>query len=306
MDNFTFTIVYLFSTLFIVDLIFSLAILFLSLANLFFSLANMLLTGFLVILADNLFVTIFLSIGWPPLKGSYNSHVLLHSMAFISLSITSHHFSSCSFSATLRSFSACNCSSNFETSFSSSKHRFCKAYFLLSKLVCKIALPLTSFLTLCCKSLFAISNLYIKSSSSSNSEPFDLFRCSIKLFKYFICSINLIELFRRPTKLIELASWSTILFGVSTCSTTLSRLCTCLTSLCNLLSCLADLSTLLDYLVNWSTILSLLVEFSMLLVLLVKFSTCLCSTLELRTIINNISSSTSSTRLVISSLPFPN
>ena len=68
MDDSSFTIVCLFSTLSVVNLIFSLVVLFLSLTNLFFSLADLLLIGFLAILVDNLLLTIFLLIGWPPLK----------------------------------------------------------------------------------------------------------------------------------------------------------------------------------------------------------------------------------------------
>jgi len=147
------------------------------LVNLFFSLTNLLLIGFFVFVAG-LSLTEFLSIGRFPFERSYHTHVLLCS---ISSSISSSHFSSCTSSATLRSFSTCNCSYKLETSSSNSKCRFCKAYFLLSTLSCRIKLSLTSFSILCCKSPFAISNLWIRSFSSSNFELLKLFTCSTEL-----------------------------------------------------------------------------------------------------------------------------
>jgi len=147
------------------------------LANLFFSLADLLLIGFFVFVVD-LSLTEFLSIGRLPFERLDHTHVLLCS---ISSSISSCHFSSCTSSAALISFSTCNCSCKLETFSSNSKRRFCKACFLLSKLACKIKLSLTSFSILCCKSLFAISNLWIRSSSSSNHELLNLFTCSTEL-----------------------------------------------------------------------------------------------------------------------------
>ena len=156
---FTFTIANLFSVLSSSSF---------SMVNLFFSLADLLLIWFVVFVAD-LSLTEFLSIGRFPFERSYHTLVLLCSISLISSSISSRHFSSCTSSAVLRSFSICNCSCKLETSSSNSKHHFCKTCFFHSKLACRIKLSLTSFSILYCKSPFAISNLWIRSSSSSNS-----------------------------------------------------------------------------------------------------------------------------------------
>uniref|UniRef100_A0A0A9I6M7 Uncharacterized protein n=1 Tax=Arundo donax TaxID=35708 RepID=A0A0A9I6M7_ARUDO len=73
-------------------------------------------------------------------------------------------------SAVLRSLSACSCSCNLDTSCSSATRRSCSACFLLSKLACRIALPLASFAILICRSFFVTSSLWIASSSSPDES----------------------------------------------------------------------------------------------------------------------------------------
>jgi len=181
-----------------------------------------------------------------------------------------------------------------------------KVCFLLSKLACKIALPLTSFSTLCCKSLFAISNLWITTSSPHMSKLSELYRCTIELCN--TCSSNLsklstfsTELPRLPIELSKMYTCSTELSELFTCSivlleffiwsTVLSGLFAYLT---NLLGCVADLSTLLGC----------LAEFSLLFDFLCEFSTRLFSALELCVIVNNVTSSF--VRLIVSSFLFSN
>jgi len=158
---FTFSMVDLYFVFLVVNLFSTISVFAFLVVDLFFSLADLLLIGFFVCVVD-LSLTEFLSLGRNAFERSYHTHVLLRS---ISSSISSRHFSSCTYSAALRSFSTCNCSRNFETCSSNSKHYFCKACFLLSKLACRIKLSLTSFSILCCKSFFEISNLWIKRSS---------------------------------------------------------------------------------------------------------------------------------------------
>jgi len=141
------------------------------------------------------------------------------------LTIASRHSSSCTSNVALRAISTCNYFCKLETSRSSSKCHLCKTCFLLSKLVYKIALPLTSFSTLCCKSLFTISDLWI-----TNSSNFELSTWSI-------------ELPRLPTELFEIFTYSIELLKLFICSIAVFGLSTYLTNLSNLLGLLAKFST---------------------------------------------------------------
>jgi len=196
----------------------------------------------------------------------------LCSIASISSSIASRHFSPCTFSATLKSFSA-YCSCNFEISFSSSKRCFYQTYFLLSKLVCSSALPITSFSILSCKYLWITNtSLQISELSKVNIFTIELSKRLIELSNVSTCSTNLsklstcsTELPRLPTELFELFTCSSELCGLFTFFIALSRLSEYLTDLSNLLGCQADLSSLLDCLAECSLLLDCLVEFSTLL-----------------------------------------
>ena len=108
---------------------------------------------FFVFLVVDLLLIGFMSISRAPFERSNSSH---SQFTLVSSTITSCHFSSCTSSITPRSISVFNYSWNLETSCSSSKRRLCKVCFLLFKLSCRIALPLTSFSNLCCKSPFFV------------------------------------------------------------------------------------------------------------------------------------------------------
>lgn len=171
---------------------------------------------------------------------------LTHSIAPIFSSIASRHFSSCTSIPTLRSFSAYNCSWNIETSCSSSKCCFYKAYFLLSKLTCRITLPLASFLIYSFKSPFAISNLWITSSFLHMSMLSELYRCIIELSN--TCSSDLFdpskcstELTRLLTKLYEMFTCSVEISELSEFPINLSELFICSIKLINIFLCFISL-----------------------------------------------------------------
>jgi len=247
-----------------------------SLTNLIFSLSDLIfsLIDFILILTDLPFARFFIVfvadlslIGF--LWIGWSSFKRLDNFhAFFtpnSSSVSICYFSYCISSTTLRSFSARNCSS-------CSRSELSTIHTKLSELARRF-IELSRLST-------ELSRLF--------GKLFKVITCSPKWYWHSTCSTNLIKLFELPTELTELASCS---IELSTCSIELSYMSTLFAKLSKLSAHLDDLSMLLD----WFMTLNLLAD----------FSTCFCSSPELHPIINNTaSSSTSSARLVVSSLSF--